>query len=252
MLLLDVGNTRLKWATCQDGPVGSSGPGGPGGAIVHDGEPAAALQALDETAPDAVWICSVAGPAHDQRLAETCLRRWGIAPQFAASESVRDGLYNRYAEPQRLGVDRWLALLAAWLETRGACVVADAGTALTVDGIDAGGRHQGGIIAAGLRTSENAVLGATRFPTRQTPLAPHAALGLDTETCVRQGAMLSVLGAIDRAAGVITGARRYLCGGDAQTLLPLLGPGWEYRPSLVLEGLLAVARTGKSGRDRIE
>ncbi|MGQ0502672.1 MAG: type III pantothenate kinase [Panacagrimonas sp.] len=251
MLLLDVGNTRLKWAR-----VGHGGTLDIGGAVVHAGAPAEAIDALDVEGPEpveAVWIASVAGPDNDQRLAQAVARRWACVPQFAVSEAACAGLRNGYAEPRRLGVDRWLALLAAWSETGGACVVADAGTALTVDVVDAQGQHRGGVIAAGLRTSENAVLGATRFPTREAPLPPHAGLGLDTESCVRQGAMLSVLGAIDRAAcEVCPGARRYLCGGDAPTLLPLLGAGWEHRPALVLEGLRVLAQSGKSGRNRIE
>ncbi|MGQ0698097.1 MAG: type III pantothenate kinase [Panacagrimonas sp.] len=236
-LLLDVGNTRLKWALSDGVQIAG------GGAIVHQGKPAGALSSLMLESPDAVWIASVAGPVHERALADVCVARWSCTPLFAITEAARDGLVNGYAEPLRLGVDRWLAMLAAWTETRGACVVADAGTALTVDVIDTRGRHLGGIIAAGLQTSESAVLGATRFPTRDTPLAAHAGLGLDTEACVRQGAMLSVLGAIDRAAAAVPTARRLVAGGDAQTLLPFLGAGWEHRPELVFEGLLAVARS---------
>jgi type III pantothenate kinase len=109
---------------------------------------------------------------------------------------------------------------------------------LTVDAIDAQGCHLGGIIAAGLGTSERAVLGATRFPTRPTPLPVHDGLGIDTEACVRQGARLSVLGAMDRAAARLPAARRFLTGGDAETLAPA---GWELRPALVFEGLAALA-----------
>ena len=152
------------------------------------------------------------------------------------------GLRNGYAEPLRLGADRWLAMIAAWADTPADCIVVDAGTALTVDAIGADGQHRGGIIAAGLQTSEKAVLGATRFPTRQTPLTVHAGLGLDTEACVRQGAMLSALGAIDRASAQLPGARRVITGGDAQVLHPHLGGDWKLRPCLVLEGLLLVAQ----------
>ncbi|MGH8519514.1 MAG: type III pantothenate kinase, partial [Panacagrimonas sp.] len=185
-------------------------------------------------------IVSVAGPAHELAINKTCLARWHHAPHHARSEAERDGLRNGYAQPQRLGADRWVAMLAGWkLAGRSAFVIADAGTALTVDVVDAGGRHLGGIIAAGLQTSEKAVLGATRFPVRDTPLPEHAGLGLDTEACVRQGAMLSALGAIDRAAALVpSGACRLLTGGDATRLLPHLIGRWDSRPHLVLEGLL--------------
>ncbi len=137
-------------------------------------------------------------------------------------------------------------MLAVWTEAHGACIVADAGTALTVAVVGDDGQHRGGIIAAGLQTSEKAVLGATRFATRDTPLTVHSGLGLDTEACVRQGAMLSALGAIERASSLVAGARRVITGGDAPTLQPHLAAGWESRPCLVLEGLLMVASAAQA------
>lgn len=238
MLLLDVGNTRLKWAVAENGALGI------GGAIVHDGKPAEALARLDpDDEPESIRIVSVAGPAHELALDKTCLARWHRAPVHARSEAERDGLHNGYAQPQRLGADRWIAMLAAWhLAGRTAFVVADAGTALTVDVVDGAGRHLGGIIAAGLQTSEKAVLGATRFPTRDTPLIDHAGLGLDTEACVRQGAMLSVIGAIERATAVLPEACRFfLTGGDAGRLRPHLAGPWDLHADLVLAGLRHLA-----------
>lgn len=231
-LLLDIGNTRLKWACSENGVIDRHG------AVAHEGRPAEALACLDlDEEPEAIRIVSVAGPAHELAVNKTCLARWQHAPAHARAKAAQAGLRSGYAQPERLGADRWVALLAAWHQARGACVVADAGTALTVDAVDAQGQHTGGIIAAGLRTSEKAVLGATRFPVRDTPLPDHAGLGRDTEACVRQGAVLSCLGALDRAAATLPGARRLITGGDAHTLLPYL-TGWEHRPLLVFEGLL--------------
>lgn len=235
LLLLDVGNTRLKWAQAEDGQITAHG------VIVHAGTPADALSALAVDVPDAIRIVSVTGAAHERALDTLCLARWRQRPLHARSQVEQLGLHNGYAQPQRLGADRWVAMLAAWTRVRGACVVADAGTALTVDSIDAAGRHRGGIIAAGLHTAEQAVIGATRFATRDTSLPVHAGLGGDTEGCVRQGAMLSCLGALDRVAASMPDARRLIAGGDAATLLPFLEAGWEHRPHLVFEGLLAIA-----------
>ncbi|MGQ0621781.1 MAG: type III pantothenate kinase [Panacagrimonas sp.] len=237
-LLIDVGNTRLKWAWVEDGEIVE------GGAAMHDDNPADILAQADLDEPDSIAVASVAGPAHDIALTKVCAVRWQLKPAFARVAAERDGLRNGYAEPQRLGVDRWLAMLAAWARTRGPCIVADAGTALTVDVVDDRGQHLGGIIAAGLRTSEKAVLGATRFPVRQVPLVPHAGLGLDSEACVRQGAMLSALGALDRVATQLPPARRYIAGGDAPTLIPFLGASWEHRPMLVFEGLHVLSDPG--------
>ncbi|MDP1908698.1 MAG: type III pantothenate kinase [Hyphomicrobium sp.] len=234
MLLLDIGNTRLKWAHFTTGRLRS------GGAVAHGGDPAAALAALELAPPESIRIASVAGTDNERAVEELCMSRWQQAPRFARAERECLGLRNGYAAPERLGVDRWIAMLAAWSTQRAACVVVDAGTALTVDVIDAQGQHLGGLIAAGLHTSELAVLGATRFPTRVQPLTTHDGLGLDTEACVRQGAMLSVLGAIDRACSRAPAAQQLITGGDAETLLPFLGTGWTLRPDLVFEGLLAL------------
>lgn len=235
MLLIDVGNTRLKWAEEAGGQLIAQG------AVAHEGKPADALARLEVDEPDAIHIVCVAGTVHELAINKVCLARWQQQPRYARAQTAQLGLRNGYADAPRLGADRWVAMLAAWLQAGGACIVADAGTALTVDVVDAKGQHLGGIIAAGLHTSEKAVLGATRFPTRDTPLQNHAGLGVDTEACVRQGAMLSCLGALDRAAALLPQARRFLTGGDAEALLPQL-PGWEHRPALQFEGLMALAK----------
>jgi type III pantothenate kinase len=236
-LLIDIGNTRLKWALL-DGHDAF----GECGVTVHGGDPAATLPDLAPLQPSEVWIAHVTGSEHGERLSAAVRERYGREPHHARSAAVWRELRSAYAEPERLGVDRWLVLVAAWAQQHGACCIVDAGTALTVDAIDAEGRHLGGIIAAGLDTQQRALLGNTRFGTRRRRRRYHGGLGNDTEACVMQGAVLACLGAIDRAcAAAGSGARRLITGGDAAILLPHLGAGWEHRPHLVLEGLRAIA-----------
>lgn len=237
ILLLDIGNTRIKTARWDGRQLRA------GRTMPHDGDPAAALAAARLPRAHSVWVASVTGAAHEARIAQVLSARYGIDPQFAHSSARALGLVSAYRDPARLGIDRWLALLGARTHTRGAVCVVDAGTALTVDCADARGHHLGGFIAAGLMTSQKAVLGATRFAARPPAARYTAGLGRDTDACVRQGAYLSCLGAIDRgsrAAG--PRARKFITGGDARLLLPQLGAGWEHRPLLVFEGLLALAR----------
>ncbi len=235
-LLVDIGNTRLKWAFARDGVLRDSG------IALHHGEPARALQELPATAVECVWVAHVTGPAHEAAFDQAVQQRYGVLPAYARSRAEWRGLRNAYREPERLGVDRWLVLVAAWAEARQAACVIDAGTALTADMVDAGGQHHGGFIAGGLDTQQRAVLGATRFPVRPGEVAYQAGWGLDTETCVRQGAFLACLGAVDRAAQLAgPDARHLLTGGDAALLQPLLNGAWNPRPHLVLEGLLALA-----------
>lgn len=240
-LLLDIGNSRIKAAWRVDGLLR------PLPAEAHGGEPVAALQRLprSEEAPSAVWIAQVLPRESEPALSAAVRSLWCCEARFARSEVTRNGLVSAYREPARLGVDRWLALLGAWQHSAGrAVVVADAGTALTVDLVTADGRHRGGLIAAGLITAQRAVLGATRFAVSDTVPAmenPQALLGQDTEGCVRQGALLACCGAIDRVSGLAPDGQWLITGGDAQTLLPLLSPRWQQRPLLVLEGLGVLA-----------
>lgn len=255
-LLVDIGNTRLKWALGAQGALLETG------ASAHAGAPADALRTLLGQWPagrfEGVWIAHVTGADHEAAL-RAAAQMQGAGPlHFARSLAAHAGLLSAYSEPQRLGVDRWLAMLAVWTQQPGASVIVDAGTALTVDCVDEQGHHLGGLIAAGLSAQRQAILGSTRFA-----VADHAAyaayaserIGRDTERCVLQGALQACVGAVERAAAVLPAARRVLTGGDAPLLAAALGaawaggsePAWEYRPQLVLEGLLRLAESAPKG-----
>ena len=240
LLLLDVGNSRLKWASAAASGLGL----GEGGAIEHGGNPAAAVATIGIAKADAIWIANVTGAALGDKLAGVLKTSFGVAPRFAGVQAAYAGLRVAYAEPQRLGIDRWLALLAAWTETRGAACVVSAGTALTFDAVDATGQHVGGVIAPGLLTMQQAVLGVTRFPATGPAQIYSEGLGADTDACVRQGALHAAAGMVERLAGRYASgsAQRLITGGDAARLLPHVGEGWSLRPNLVMEGLLAYAR----------
>ncbi|HUS25044.1 MAG TPA: type III pantothenate kinase [Candidatus Binatia bacterium] len=236
-LLLDIGNTRFKWARLEDGRVQ------PGGAMAHGGAPAAAFYGLALPRADAVWVACVLDSSVQAELARVIGEHFGFAPQFARVERQREGLTVAYGDPSRLGVDRWLCMLALWHELgRGFCV-ASAGTALTFDAVDDGGEHLGGLIGPGLLTAQRAVLSSTSFEASvQSAFTP--GLGRDTSACVRQGALHACAGMIQRAAQLGHGAQM-LTGGDAPALLPHLGGGWDWRPDLVLEGLALLAQENR-------
>ena len=235
MLLLDIGNSRVKWALA-DGPELRDLHAAP-----HDGSPAPLLRMLPLPRPRVVWIAHVLGPQHEQRLRSAVERRFGVTPRIARAQKEWGGLQVAYATPSRLGVDRFLSMLALWSATKKPFCVATAGTALTFDAVDARGRHQGGLIAPGLATAWNAVRGSTRFELPPKASRYGRGLGKDTEACVRQGALYACAGLIDKAAGGASGAR-VLSGGDAMALRPHLDGKWSVKPNLVLEGLLAYAR----------
>ncbi len=234
ILLLDIGNSRVKWATASGAHLSRVR------AVAHHGRPARVLRALKAPRVDAVWMAHVVGPLEREARA-AIRRRFGVAPRIARTRKTCAGLRVAYANPARLGVDRWLAMLALWSAGHRSFAIATAGTALTFDAVDARGRHRGGLIAPGLATAWSAVRGTTRFPLRPRPSLYTRGLGTDTDACVRQGALFACAGLIERAARA-SGGRRFLAGGDARALRRHLEGRWTLKENLVLEGLLSYAR----------
>jgi type III pantothenate kinase len=241
ILLIDIGNTRLKWLLARSGqPLPTAH------AFVHGGDAAAAIAAfpLETSAqPDAVWVAHVLGREHEVAITAAVQQRFGGLPRFARSPAAQAGWRSAYAEPAWLGVDRFLAMLGLWSETRCGFCVASAGTALTFDAVDDGGQHLGGVIAPGLEAMIAATLGRTRFATEARPPQFDDGLAIDSTHAVHQGALHAAAGLLDRLGARHGGARKVLCGGDATTLQPLLHEGWQLRPDAVLQGLAVLAAT---------
>ena len=247
ILVVDIGNTRVKWA-CAAGR-GLTGPG----EAVHERIPGAALESLAEAAlgrPDRVVAVNVAGEGFVAAFTDVVKRRWGLAPEFVNAERRGHGVRCAYADPSRMGSDRWVALIAGFRLAAGAACVIDAGTAVTLDAVDSRGRHLGGLILAGPRVIATALdrqtsgIGETGGHSR--PARGAAVLGTSTDEAVARGAMLGLAGALDRAVSAVAGDLGeqppvYLTGGDAERLAPWLETGCEHRPHLVLEGLGSIA-----------
>lgn len=237
ILLLDIGNTRAKWASSDGTALQGHG------TVAHAGDPLRALAGQTLPGADALWVSAV--HSLDRSQLEAGLRKLtGLAPRLVRAAAGFDGLVNSYAEPQRMGADRWLAMVALWSQLRSPFCLVGAGTALTFDHVDAAGQHQGGLIAPGLTSMQHRLLSVTQGRPQELarPYGEH--LGRDTESAVRQAALFSSLGVIERglrAAGEESAGARFITGGDAPDLLPRLGAGWQQRPHLVLEGLQVLA-----------
>lgn len=246
-LLVDLGNSRTKWALLD-----GSGLRG-GGSAIHpaDGlgdEVAEALAALP--APARILVGSVAGADREEALRSLCRQQWNREPRFVTSEPAAAGVTNGYSSPGQLGVDRWLALLAAHADGQGDACIVDCGTAVTIDLVDAAGRHHGGLILPGLRAMRECLLVRTRIPSFGEA-APRRVLGRETAEAVANGALLAVVGAVRetlRLAQEMLGRmpRLIIAGGDGVLLAAVLGETAELRPDLVLEGLAVLARRDNS------
>ena len=136
-----------------------------------------------------------------------------------------------------------MACVAAEALGTGSVLVADAGTALTLDFIDADSRHQGGLITPGVVTMR----GALRQQTQLRPRSSREATGWlsrDTDTAIAAGTLRSAICLLDNAVKDLAPDRLLLTGGDAERLAAHLAYDWHVKPNLVLEGLaLHAART---------
>jgi type III pantothenate kinase len=245
-VLVDVGNSRFKWATLASGSLVDIG------SAVHRGSLDTAIAAFAAVLPPAPRIvaANVAGEQVAKRLAALVAARPGASMTFVATCAERFGVRCAYADPARLGVDRWVALIAAHRRARAAACVIDAGTAATFDAVDGAGTHLGGLIFPGPRLLA-AALARNTSDIGSTALVPAAARGLEllgrnTEAAVGHGAWLAVAAALDRAVATVARALGatpavYLTGGDAHALRDWLETRVELRADLVLEGLALFA-----------
>lgn len=245
ILLLDAGNTRLKWA-----PL-AAGRAGPASAAVHRDVPPSEWQRelAASPRPSRVVVSNVAGAAFGTALREWALAAWGVEPEFVVTTRAAAGIVNAYANPAGLGVDRWLAMIGAWRSARGPLLVVSAGTALTVDAVDADGRHRGGFIVPGIAMMRDALYSRTGGIAAAAALgtaAREGMFGVNTAGAVEQGALVAHAALAERAAAELarvagTAPRRFLTGGDAPALQPWLETEYELVPDLVLQGLATVA-----------
>ena len=233
ILQLDIGNTRVKWRLSADSALPKQG--------VLPRNSDSLLPALDST-PDQVWVSSVAGAEFEAELTQAIRAEFDVEPWFARTGAAACGVTNSYAEPARMGVDRWLAMLAAWHRSPSALCIVDAGSALTIDFVSADGLHRGGYILPGADSMERALLADTdrvRFGD-----APRDCLdpGCSTEAAVFNGIQLSQAGAVSTAlARYGEDSALYFCGGNGALLKDLVDCGGEFVPDLVLDGLALLA-----------
>jgi len=236
IVCIDSGNTRVKWAA-HDGAGWLS----PGAASHTD---LAALAALPGTLPEPrlVMVANVAGAAAAAAI-ENALAGWRQRFAWVRSEAAACGVTNGYANPAALGVDRWCALVGARTLTAAACLVVGAGTATTVDSLDARGHFQGGLIVPGFDLMRMALARNTAG----LPLADgnYTPLPATTEDAIFSGCLEAQLGAIERAFSRLAGepgANCLIFGGAAPLLARHLTMPHRRVDGLVLEGLLAMAR----------
>jgi type III pantothenate kinase len=237
-LLIDAGNSRLKWVVVDGGRWQMQGR-----CDYID------WSALTEqmTTGTRCYIASVTSSAHEQQLA-ALLDSAGLAASWLTAEAGFSDLKNTYINPQQLGVDRWMGLIAARRRTLDAVLVVSVGTAMTVDALSSDGVFLGGVIVPGTGLMRQALQQGTA---RVEVAAGHwQAFPRCTADAVESGTVAALCGAIQQQHARLAEAsgrmpRCLLTGGDAGLLLPHLNISAEQVPELVLEGLDYVAGEGE-------
>lgn len=245
-LLVDIGNTRVKWAVLKDGRLGRQQ------AAAHEGWAREDFAHHLFRAPGSVGrilAVSVAGARVNRAFSAAARDRAGVAPEFFVSQRRVAGVTTMYAEPWRLGADRLAGVIGAHQIARGraACVIA-VGTALTVDLVDASGRHRGGAIVPSPALMKHSLLSKTNG-IRRRARGGGTAGGLfarSTRAAIEQGSQHAAAAVIDRS---VEEARRLLgrppvvllTGGGAPALRALIRSSHQFIPDLVLRGLAVVA-----------
>jgi type III pantothenate kinase len=270
VLLVDIGNTRIKWARFEGGRLGR------GRAAAHLGWGAAdyARRLFGHTrlsgsrdAPSgreiaSLLVSSVAGSEVNRALAAAA-RRAGTRIRFVRVPRRGGGVTVGYAEPWRLGVDRFVAAVGAHalFASVPVCVVG-VGTAMTIDLVGADGRHRGGVIIPGPTLMVETLLDRTHGIRRRARggtavVVGRSLFGRSTRAGVVQGARYAAAATIDQAvdqARPLVGGRplTVLTGGGAPAVRGLVRSPWVLVPDLVLRGLAVLCGSKEVRGQRAE
>ncbi len=244
LLLLDLGNTRLKWGVCS--------PAQPGPALrAHGAMPLEAIETLSDAvraqgrgALQGAMGCAVAGTVASLRV-QAQLDELGLRCHWIQSMPQQCGVRNGYTLPGTLGADRWAALIGArGRYPREAVLIISVGTAVTIDCLAADGRFLGGVILPGfglmLRALEMGTAGL-KVPEGELREFPNS-----TSDGLMTGGALAIAGAARQMHERLNRLQQHpprvlLTGGAAPKLELALGLPHDSVEHLVFEGLLAIA-----------
>lgn len=241
ILLLDIGNTRIKWATLGDRGMGS-----------QNAEPHAQWDAPQFSStvlaglpkPERVLVSNVGGQRIGDLVRDCVRARWNVDAEFVVSSDAACGVRNSYGVPANLGVDRWLGMIAAHARAQQLTCVVGVGTAMTIDGVDASGQHLGGLIVPGpdlmigsLLRNTSDIAQRAKQGSRSDELFADNTLG-----AIHQGTGHALAALVQRSMNFLrhqSGSEPtlLLTGGAATVIERLIGERFEVIPDLVLRGL---------------
>ena len=241
LLLIDAGNTRVKWAIADKAaPIGSWRASG---ALFH-AELDLLAEPLKQYQPKRALLSNVAGEVMRARLKQLLLDSGlsKLALTWFRSRAQQAGVINSYRDPAQLGCDRFASLLGARsMFEQQSLLIVTAGTATTIDALDASGRFLGGMILPGLGTMvQSLALSTAQLPQVETQWSGNH-FADNTPDAIVSGCIQAQVGAIMQARAQLPDAHCLLSGGAAKYLLPCLPPPIELVEQLVLRGLHVAA-----------
>lgn len=234
-LLVDIGNSRIKWA------ISAGDSWRVGRPIENRGDKSDLSLWQDLSRPAGVFISNSAGQSCYPAVADWCMSHWEVVPMVLQSRVEQGGVRNGYADASSLGVDRWLALIAAHHAFKGALAVVDCGTAITVDALSEEGDFLGGVISAGPQTSITALTSKAAHLS-SGPIRYSSVFNTNTREALTSGVLVLAAGGIERVlvefeAKLGPDFKVLVTGGFAHTIAALIKRPNEIYPDLVLEGI---------------
>lgn len=244
ILELDCGNTLIKWRVVSSG----SGEVVFRGVAVSDAGLLVELEQLSALSLQRCRLVSVRSEDETALLIAVIEDAFDLTCCLAKPALAMAGVRNGYEDYQRLGMDRWLAIVAAYQLARGACLVLDLGTAITADYVDSTGEHLGGYICPGLPLMRGLLRTHTQRIRYEDPVAglsrPSLSPGRTTMDAVERGSLMMLRSFADAQLGMAAeclGANFevFLTGGDS-SLIEDVVPSARVVPDLVFIGLATV------------
>ena len=245
MLLLDVGNSRIKWAQVVGTQWSRQG--------AEDFSEISLLRQVFANLPQPhkILVSNVAGDEAAQQVCDACAA-WHCPVEFISAKAEQCGVRNTYHQPGQLGSDRWAALIGAWHHEYAACLVVSCGTATTIDALSDEGEFLGGIILPGVDMMLRSL--ATGTAQLDVKEGEWREFPRNTSDAVTSGVIQATVGAILRQHELLgmPGARCLMGGGAADRILPHLALPVLRVDNLVLQGLQTIGQEnipeqGKTG-----
>lgn len=246
ILEIDVGNTRIKWRKLNSEVVTDRG------AVPKENLDEWLLSLGLSKVPEKIRLSCVANQAIVRRFIEQA-KSWGCLLQEAKTSRISTGVSCGYEEPEALGVDRWLAVVAAFNKFKQPCVVVDAGSALTIDLVDGIGQHLGGYIVPGLGMMREALFEGTSQVKVDTLTKANVSPGGSTKEAVTNGSLFMIKSMIESAVESLSSkagaVQLVITGGDGDYLIRVLNEKACHLPDLVMDGLALVIPKPELGEE---